>query len=377
MRAAGLRDVREEPFTIPAYLPQDAGCVIAGARGVVDDVALRCAGLQSTAVGEVRCPAVWVGDATEAELAAAGPLEHRVAVTGAGLLFGVAERLAAHGAAALVHVGSAAGDRLAHHTTAFWPHPVRARWAQRVAPLPGVSITAAGGRALRTALDRGPVIVTITHAARYEERTTANVIGELGGRDSLAGPVIVGAHHDTQRDSPGASDNATGLAALLAIARDWAVEPPGAARFVAFGAEESGAWGATHHVAGLEVPTVAGMVNLDALGPPVDARRTLIATSDIVEGALARAAATGWHPEATIDATTFPFTDHAPFAAAGIPTALLWRWPPPHPTYHSAGDTPELVDGDRLREDATAAEAVARWLTERAEKCPTHHAGKV
>jgi hypothetical protein len=90
--------------------------------------------------------------------------------------------------------------------------------------------------------------------------------------------------------------------------------------------------------------TAAGMVNLDALGPPLAARRTLIATPDIARGARDHAAATGWHPEQTLDATAFPFTDHAPFAAAGIPTALLWRWPPPHPAYHSAGDTPDGAD---------------------------------
>ena len=41
--------------------------------------------------------------------------------------------------------------------------------------------------------------------------------------------------------------------------------------------------------------------------------------------------------------------------AAGIPAAWIWRYPPPHPYYHSAGDTPRWVDFTCLAEDATAS----------------------
>lgn len=51
--------------------------------------------------------------------------------------------------------------------------------------------------------------------------------------------VVIGAHYDTVPGSPGADDNATGVAALLAIARCFVHEQPAhTVRFVAFANEE-------------------------------------------------------------------------------------------------------------------------------------------
>jgi Zn-dependent M28 family amino/carboxypeptidase len=52
--------------------------------------------------------------------------------------------------------------------------------------------------------------------------------------------LVVGAHYDTVRGSPGADDNASGVAALLEISRLFAVVVPRVAvRFVAFVNEEA------------------------------------------------------------------------------------------------------------------------------------------
>jgi acetylornithine deacetylase/succinyl-diaminopimelate desuccinylase-like protein len=51
--------------------------------------------------------------------------------------------------------------------------------------------------------------------------------------------IVVGAHYDTVPGSPGANDNATGVAAVLALARRFAGRPrPRTIRFVAFVNEE-------------------------------------------------------------------------------------------------------------------------------------------
>jgi Zn-dependent M28 family amino/carboxypeptidase len=102
------------------------------------------------------------------------------------------------------------------------------------------------------------------------------------------------------------------------------------------------------------------MVNLDALGPPLDATRTIVASPDLAALAADSARATGWHVEQELDARDFPFADHAPFVATGIPAAWIWRYPPPHPYYHSSGDTPRWVDFTLLAEDA-AAGAATTW----------------
>ena len=53
-----------------------------------------------------------------------------------------------------------------------------------------------------------------------------NLILKLPGREPRRRPVLVGAHYDGPLQSPGADDNASGLAALLELARRWAAEPP-------------------------------------------------------------------------------------------------------------------------------------------------------
>jgi Zn-dependent M28 family amino/carboxypeptidase len=57
----------------------------------------------------------------------------------------------------------------------------------------------------------------------YEARGMrfANIEVELQGQDLPQEIVIVGAHYDTERGSPGANDNASGIVALLALAREF------------------------------------------------------------------------------------------------------------------------------------------------------------
>jgi Zn-dependent M28 family amino/carboxypeptidase len=97
------------------------------------------------------------------------------------------------------------------------------------------------------------------------------------------------------------------------------------------------------------------MVNFDALGPPIDATRTIVADPRLAHFAAESTAATGWEVEQQLDARDFPYADHAPFIAAGIPAAWIWRYPPPHPYYHSSGDTLRWVNFTRLAEDAAAS----------------------
>jgi len=53
-----------------------------------------------------------------------------------------------------------------------------------------------------------------------------NLILRLPGRDANLSPLLVGAHYDGPLHSPGADDNASGVAALLELARRWAATPP-------------------------------------------------------------------------------------------------------------------------------------------------------
>ena len=66
-----------------------------------------------------------------------------------------------------------------------------------------------------------------------------NLVAEVRGRDEPGTIVLIGAHYDTLMGTPGANDNATGVAALLELARHFASQPrPRTLRFVAFVNEE-------------------------------------------------------------------------------------------------------------------------------------------
>ena len=76
----------------------------------------------------------------------------------------------------------------------------------------------------------------------YEARgkTFANISAEIPGREHNDEIVVIGAHYDTHKDSPGANDNGSAVAALLELARYFVRQPTARTlRFVAFTNEES------------------------------------------------------------------------------------------------------------------------------------------
>ena len=106
---------------------------------------------------------------------------------------------------------------------------------------------------------------------------SVNVIAEPRGFDSRRRHVVVGAHLDTIPVSPGAEDNASGIAVLLELARLVSQKkPPLPVQFIAFGAEEprgtGDAWhhfGSQQYVADLsraERRAIRAMVALDRVG---------------------------------------------------------------------------------------------------------------
>jgi hypothetical protein len=339
LRAAG-HEVATEDFTHLAYEPEAATLTVDPADlsdatpaaslppAAPTDASLPCAGLQATASGVVEAEAVYVGDGTEDD----GSLDGRIVVFRSGVPTTVAPGLAARGAAGLVCLSPAPDGLITHLVASFQPLAGPTH-EERVLPVPGVIVEAAIGERLLARLSRGPTRLRLEHRASYMERDSANLVVEIPGTDPDAPKVVVGAHYDSQRESPGAADNATGLAALLAMAD-----------YVARHAGER----------------IEAMVNLDALGPPLDATRTIVADPRIAKLAAESARATGWEVEQELNAADFPFADHAPFVAAGIPAAWIWRYPPPHPYYHSSGDTPRWVDFTLLAEDA-AASAATTW----------------
>lgn len=82
-----------------------------------------------------------------------------------------------------------------------------------------------------------------THEFQIRSQTFQNLILNLPGTNSnkQKPPILIGAHYDTIPGTPGADDNATGVAVLLELAREFAAEPAKyPLRLVAFDLEEYG-----------------------------------------------------------------------------------------------------------------------------------------
>jgi Zn-dependent M28 family amino/carboxypeptidase len=70
-------------------------------------------------------------------------------------------------------------------------------------------------------------------------QASENIEAELRGADKPDDIVLIGAHYDSVQGSPGANDNASGVAAMLALARAFSrTKPVCTLRFVAFTNEE-------------------------------------------------------------------------------------------------------------------------------------------
>jgi Zn-dependent M28 family amino/carboxypeptidase len=203
----------------------------------------------------------------------------------------------------------------------------------------------------------------------------ANVLGSLRGRVTPGRVLVVSAHYDhvgTRNGDVynGADDNASGTAAVLAMAAYFKVHPPAhTIIFALWDAEESGLQGARAFVGAPPVPlaSIAANVNLD-----------MVSRND--KGELFAAGATPWPrmrpvldalvPQAAVtlrlghdsgggqDDWTNQ-SDQGAFHAAGVP--FVYFGVEDHPDYHKPTDDPERIQpGFYVRAARTIAGFVER-----------------
>jgi hypothetical protein len=223
----------------------------------------------------------------------------------------------------------------------------------------------------------------------------ANIEAIIPGSRSAPESIVVGAHYDTAHRSPGADDNASGVAALLALAHSLRERSLGrTVRLVAFAAEEAPhkrrrSMGSVRYVGDLlrTGHDVTAMISLEMLGLfrselPLPKRLRSLAPfrADVLAmiGGLrsrrlvrrAKVAFDHAHAGIGVWAASLPLflpgvrsSDHWAFARRGIPAIMLtdtgplrtWR-------YHRPSDTPERLDYDRLARATTAISAVVTEL---------------
>ena len=359
--AIGLERVRLESFRYLAYEHESASC----ATLAPERQELECRAVQYSANAEAEGEAVYVGTGTaddferidrlSVDLSGKVVLAHSIAP------FMVAPFLQDREVAALVNVGETPDGLVGNFTAALYPPPLAPPWEGRPVPYPAVTIETTTGRALISTLTSGrPVTVRVSHRARYVEKESHNVLGEIPG--STDEQVIVGGHYDGQAEGTCVWDNGTGIASTIEIGRALAGSRPRRTIVVAaWAVEEVGLWGSTaysmEHAS--EMQRVVGMANLDALASRYPAKRTIWTDEAMRDFAVETASLEGWSPEVVFDARKFQFSDNSPFTAAGVPSCWVWEFPPINPYYHSSGDTRDLVDAGKV---AVTAGVTARLV---------------
>ena len=91
----------------------------------------------------------------------------------------------------------------------------------------------------------------------------------LGKGGKQEKPIVIGAHYDTVPGTPGADDNATGVAVLLELAAEFASRPlKYPVQLIAFDMEEYGCFGSKYHAAKFKEKqqSIRLMVSLEMLG---------------------------------------------------------------------------------------------------------------
>jgi aminopeptidase YwaD len=200
--------------------------------------------------------------------------------------------------------------------------------------------------------------------AQVRRSSGANVVARRSGADPR--PIIICAHFDTKPGTPGALDNAAGVATLLAAAEAAREAPPSLSlEFVAFNGEDyyasSGQIAYLSH-AGQTLRDTRLVINLDGVGLRGSASTVALFGVGALEPAIRRAMKEAGLPEAAV---AWPQGDHMIFAQQGVPAIALTSegiFDLLETVIHTAGDTPALVDPAMLSQTADFVNFVCRGL---------------
>jgi hypothetical protein len=235
---------------------------------------------------------------------------------------------------------------------------------------------------------------------RLQGVTVRNIDAAQPGTSKADEIIVVGAHYDSVRGAPGANDNATGVAAVLEIARILKEEKlPRTVRYVAFVNEEPPFF-QTEHMGSVVYATrcrargenIVAMLTPETIGcysdeegsqnypallgtfyPKVGNFIAFVGESSaapLVERCVesfrrhTKFPSEGGAAPASIEGVGW--SDHWAFARQGYPALMITDTAPfRYPHYHTTQDTPDKVDYDRTARVVAGLVRVVRELSER------------
>ena len=242
-------------------------------------------------------------------------------------------------------------------------------------PFPVLSIAAEDQGQMERFLDAGKSVrlhVNVQNTFTKGPVPSANIVGEIVGREHPEQIVVLGAHLDSWDLSEGVTDNGTNVCSVLGAAEalvESGVRPRRTIRFVLFTGEEQGELGSKAYVA----------QHRNELKDHVASIVTDSGQGSISEAHLGRSdSATNFdpflktlqslHSIKASDRAEFG-TDSGPFILAGIPGITLEQDSPDYKyTHHSAADALEAANLESLALNATIMATTAYWLADRPER---------
>jgi Iap family predicted aminopeptidase len=254
------------------------------------------------------------------------------------------------------------------------PHTGATTYDPAVAPIPFAALAAEDAMLLHRALEKGPARLSLhLSCGPHGKVASANVVGDVRGRDLANEIVLLGAHLDSWDVGDGAIDDGAGIGIVLEAAHlAVALKPRRTIRVVLFMNEEYGLSGAkayaTAHQAELSHHVVA--IEADAgAGAPIGFG---VSGGEPARAILARLI----QPLVALTGGNILLTEHAgadisTLHDAGVPEVSVrqdvsdyFEW------HHTDGDTADKIDPDAISRAAAAYAVLAIDLAELDEKLP-------
>jgi hypothetical protein len=256
-----------------------------------------------------------------------------------------------------------------------------------------------GAQYIENELDKAGYLPLGAQRFTVGDAPVRNIEAELKGGARASEIVVIGAHYDSVAGAPGANDNGSGVAALLELARlAYGSRPARTVRFVAFVNEEppffkSDAMGSLRYAQRSRArgENIVAMVSLETIGYYSDQAgsqrypfplglfypRTgnfLAFVSDLASRTLLHEAIGAFRryarfPSEGVAAPAFipgvDWSDHWAFRETGYPALMVTDTAPyRYPHYHTAADTPDKVDYERLARAVIGLHAVLKVLAD-------------
>ncbi|MDP4115660.1 MAG: M20/M25/M40 family metallo-hydrolase [Bacteroidota bacterium] len=163
--------------------------------------------------------------------------------------------------------------------------------------------------------------------------------------------IVISAHYDCAKSSPGANDNAAGVAALLEVARRFkSVSKDFQVEFIFFGGEEMSLSGSRNYICRLnksEKKSIIANINIDTIANKDDDYPIFFTVNG--KENLATKILTSYKGNKKIQLEmACGISDHFTFEQAGIPSLTIGQ-KPIHQKIHSPKDSIDTIDMEKVK----------------------------